>query len=139
MDEESALEARLKLLAEYSSDLQEMQSVSLDEYQENKLIRKAVERTLHTAIEACLDIGHHIIAREGFRSPQDNKDVFIVLGEEGVIPHKLVSQLTDMARFRNILVHEYTRLDDSIVYGILKRRVTDFDEFARAIVTFLNQ
>ncbi len=53
----------MKLLAEYSSDLQEMQGVSLEEYQENKLIRKAVERTLHTAIEACLDIGHHIIAK----------------------------------------------------------------------------
>ena len=139
MDEESVLEARLKLLAEYISDLQDMQRVSLEEYQENKLIRKAVERTLHTAIEACLDIGHHIIAKEGFRSPQVNKDVFIVLSEEDVIPHELVSQLVDMARFRNILVHEYTRLDDSIVYGILKRRVIDFDEFARAIVTFLNQ
>jgi len=59
--------------------LQELQSVSFKEYQENKLIRKAVERTLHTAIEVCLDIGHHIISEEGFRSPEDNKDVFIVL------------------------------------------------------------
>ncbi len=31
MDEESVLEARLKLLAEYSSDLQEMQSVSSED------------------------------------------------------------------------------------------------------------
>lgn len=129
----------MKLLAEYSSDLQDMQSVSLEEYQENKLIRKAVERTLHTAIEACLDIGHHVIAKEGFRSPQDNKDVFVVLGEEGVIPHELASRLTDMARFRNILVHEYTRLDNTVVYGILKRRLGDFNEFARAIVSYVSR
>jgi len=129
----------LKLLAEYTSDLQELQSVSLEEYQANKLIRKAVERTLHTAIEVCLDIGHHIIAREGFRSPEDNKDVFVVLGEEGVIPHELISRLADIARFRNLLVHEYTRLDNNIVYGILKRRLGDFDEFARAIAAYRGQ
>jgi len=126
----------LKLLAEYTNDLRELQSVNLEEYQENKLVRKAVERTLHTAIEACLDIGHHIIAQEGFRSPEDNKDVFVVLGEEGVLSHTLASRLVDMARFRNLLVHEYTHLDNTVVYGILKRRLSDFDEFAQAIAAY---
>lgn len=45
MDEERIVAARLKLLAEYINDLQELRSVSPDEYQANKLIRKAVERT----------------------------------------------------------------------------------------------
>jgi uncharacterized protein YutE (UPF0331/DUF86 family) len=133
------VEARLKLLAEYTSDLSELQSVNLEEYQENKLIRKAVERTLHTAIEACLDIGHHIITREGFRPPEDDKDVFVVLGEENVISRELASRLVEMAKFRNLLVHEYARLDNSVVYGILKRRLGDFDEFAQAIVAYLSQ
>jgi uncharacterized protein YutE (UPF0331/DUF86 family) len=129
----------LKLLAEYVGDLREMESVTLEEYQANKLIRKAVERTLHTAIEACLDIGHHIIAQEGLRSPEDNKDVFVVLGEEQIIPHDLASRLVDMARFRNLLVHEYTRLDNTVVYGILKKRLGDLDEFARMIAIYLSQ
>jgi uncharacterized protein YutE (UPF0331/DUF86 family) len=129
----------LKLLAEYISDLQELKSISLEEYQENKLIRKAVERTLHTAIEACLDIGHRIIAEEGFRSPEDNKDVFIVLGEEEVVPRELVARLVDMAGFRNLLVHEYARLDNTVVHSILNRRLGDFDEFAQAIVVYLSK
>jgi uncharacterized protein YutE (UPF0331/DUF86 family) len=82
----------LRLLAAYISDLSELQSVNLEEYQENKLVRKAVERTLHTAIEACLDIGHH-----------------------------------------------YARLDNTIVYGILKKRLSDLDEFALAIKTYLDR
>ncbi|WP_448595363.1 HepT-like ribonuclease domain-containing protein [Thermoflexus hugenholtzii] len=35
------------------------------------------------AIEACLDIGRRLIAREGFRYPEDNADVFRVLAEHG--------------------------------------------------------
>lgn len=139
MDEESVVQARLKLLAEYISDLKEFHNASFQEYQDNKLIRKSVERTLHTAIEACLDIGHHIIAEEGFRSPEDNKDVFAVLGEEGIVPGELVPQLVKMARFRNLLVHEYAQIDNTIVYGILKRRLSDFDEFAQAIVAYLSR
>jgi uncharacterized protein YutE (UPF0331/DUF86 family) len=129
----------LKLLAEYIGDLRELQSVNLEEYQANKLIRKAVERTLHTAIEACLDIGHHVITRERLRSPADNKDVFVVLGEEQIIPRDLAARLVDMARFRNLLVHEYTRLDNTVVYGILKKRLGDIDEFAQKIATYLSQ
>jgi uncharacterized protein YutE (UPF0331/DUF86 family) len=129
----------LKLLAEYIGDLRELQSVNLEEYQANKLIRKAVERTLHTAIEACLDIGHHIITQEGLRSPEDNKDVFVVLGEEQIIPRDLAARLVDMARFRNLLVHEYTRLDNTVVYGILKKRLGDIDEFAQKIAAYLSQ
>lgn len=119
--------------------MNEFQSASFQEYQENKLIRKSVERTLHTATEACLDIGHHIIAEEGFRSPEDNKDVFVVLGEEGLVPGELVPQLVKMAKFRNLLVHQYAHIDNAIVYGILKRHLGDFDEFAQAIVAYLSK
>ena len=31
----------------------------------------AVERELQIVIEACLDIGHHVISREGLRRPGD--------------------------------------------------------------------
>lgn len=42
-----------------------------------------------------------------------------------------------MAGFRNVLVHNYADLDNAIVYGALKKRLGDFDEYARAIVTYL--
>lgn len=139
MDEEDVLRERLKLLGEYTSDLREVQGLSFQEYQEKKWIRKGVERTLQTAIETCLDIGNHIIATEGFRFPEDNKDVFVILGEEGVVPADLFPRLIDMARFRNLLVHEYAKIDDAIVYVILRKRLGDFDRFAKAIVTYLER
>jgi len=76
---------RLRLLNEYVSDLRDLQGLEFDAYAENKLVRRAVERTLHLAIEACLDVGQHLIAQEGFRVPEDNKGVFIVLAEEEIL------------------------------------------------------
>jgi uncharacterized protein YutE (UPF0331/DUF86 family) len=71
--------------------LRDLQGLEFEAYTENKLVRRAVERTLHLAIEACLDVGQHLIALEGFRVPEDNKSVFIVLAEEEILPPHLLS------------------------------------------------
>lgn len=136
---DDVVEERLTLLDEYITDLKGLNPASLLEYREKKLMRKAAERLLQTAVEACLDIGNHLIAAEGFRAPIDNKDVFQVLADERVVPAELLGRLQDMARFRNLLVHDYARIDDAVVYVILTRRLGDFDEFARAIVAHLQK
>ncbi len=51
----------------------------------------------------------------------------------------MLPALLDMARFRNIVVHNYAKLDDARVYGILKKRLGDFDAYARAIVEYLTE
>jgi len=137
MDGQDVIQGRLKLLSEYVKDLRELQDVDLTTYTENKLIHRTVERTLHLAVEACLDIGQHIIVQEGFRTPEDNKDVFTVLGEEDILPRELLPDLINMARFRNLIVHNYAHIDNSVVFGILKRRLGDFDAFAQAVVRYL--
>lgn len=138
VDGHDVIQERLKLLNEYVNDLLELQSVDFETYEENKLIHRTVERTLHLAVEACLDIGQHIIAREGFRTPEDNKDVFIVLSEEGIILPESLLDLINMARFRNLIVHDYARIDNRIVFSILRRHLSDFDAFAQAIVSYLD-
>ena len=79
------------------SDLRELQDVDCATYIENKLIRRTVERTLHLAVEACLDIGQHIIAQEGYRRPADNQDVFVGLAEQKILPDELLPRLIVMA------------------------------------------
>ena len=118
-------------------DLRNLQDVDAETYEENLLIRRTVERTLQLAAEASLDIGQHIIAREGFRTPDDNSDVFAVLSEENVIPAALLPKLVQMARFRNLIVHDYARIDDRIVLSILKERLEDFDRYAQAVIDYL--
>lgn len=133
------IEERLGLLRDYLRDLRAEQDVTLEQYREDKKLRRFVERTLQIAIEACLDIGNHIIASERFRYPEDNKDIFRVLNEEGIVSDALLTRLVQMAGFRNVIVHDYARIDNAAVYGIWKKRLGDFDAFARAIVTYLER
>lgn len=128
---------RLSKLEHYLSELRDLEQITFQEYQSNKFIRKFVERTLHTAIEACLDIGRRLISQAGLGQPEDNRTVFTILAEANILPVSQLSNFQAMAGFRNILVHEYAGLDDAAVFGVLKRRLDDFDIFLKAITEYL--
>ncbi len=38
-----------------------------------------------------------------------------------------------MAKFRNLIVHDYASIDDQIVFSILQRRLDDLVAFAYAV------
>lgn len=88
-----------------------MTAVSDGEFQENKILRCFVERALHLAIEARLDIGSHIISTQGYREPIYAREVFEVLAENGWICRSLREKLQGMTGFRNILVHDYATIE----------------------------
>ncbi|MCX6030232.1 MAG: DUF86 domain-containing protein [Chloroflexi bacterium] len=138
-DAGSAITSRLRLLAEYADELREYrsQATNLALYTGTKMLRRSVERCLQVTVEVCLDIGRRLIALEGFRFPHDNQDVFKVLAEEKVVSALLLIGLQDFARFRNLIVHDYARIDDGKVYQLLKTRLDDFDAFADAVSTYL--
>lgn len=131
------LKNKLAQLADYFADLLELQGITLDEFHLDKRNRRYVERTLHLAIECCLDIGSHIIADNGWREPIGNKDIFTVLGENGLLAQDLLPKLQKMAQFRNLLVHDYARIDPEIVYTILQKELSDIQEYIRAVESLL--
>ncbi len=102
---------------------------SFEEYQKSADVKDIAERNLQIAIEACLDIGKIIISEKVLRDPSDNKDLFIVLAEAAIISPQSLEFLKPMAGTRNILVHGYDKVDDEVVYGVLKRHLSDFEAF----------
>ncbi len=133
MIDKAVIVRRLTALDEYYSDLIEARDISFEKFSSNKVSRRYIERTLHMAIEACLDVANHIISYEGFRESINNQDTFAVLQENGILDDELADQLKEMAKFRNVLVHDYLRVRADIVYGILQDRLEDLRQFGSVI------
>ena len=85
------------------------------------------------AIEACIDISNHIISYDGFREPISNKDTFQVLTEVNIISVNLSEKLQKMAQFRNIIVHDYVKIQPEIVFSIVQKNVVDIIDFVKII------
>lgn len=125
---------RLQKLDGYLRALRQMRDVLLDEYLDDDNIQAIVERRLQLAIQVCMDIANYLIGQLGLSAPDEQENVFLVLGREGVISSDLAKRMVGMVRFRNILVHDYLEIDSKIVYRNLAEGLDDFDEFAQQII-----
>lgn len=72
-----------------------------------------------TAIEAVLDISHHLIASELWGPVDASADAVRLLARHGVIDDQLGDRLTSAVGFRDVLVHGYARVDDDHVVAHL--------------------
>lgn len=137
MPDMEVIESKLIFLREYLNDLKEYETITLSQYRKSKKDQRFVERTLHLACECCLDIAAHIISHKGLREPRDNKDLFNVLFENGVISEPVSNVMIKMAKFRNIIVHDYARIDPEVMVGILRKNLNDLKSFSREILQYL--
>ena len=62
---------------------------------------------------------------------------FVMLAEAGLVPQDLPNRLQKMARFRNLLVHIYWKLDYSRVYDIMQADLGDLRSFASAMAVLV--
>jgi uncharacterized protein YutE (UPF0331/DUF86 family) len=128
----------LTYLNENLNHLESKKGTTFEEYQKNRDIKAIVERKLETSIQACIDIGNHIISQEHMGIPNDYGEIFIILGQKNVIPQEWVEVLVKMAGFRNVLIHEYRELLDRRVYNILQSGLKDFYNFSKAIIEYIS-
>ncbi len=124
---------RLDRLDQYVADLQPAQSATIDVFRGDKMLRRYTERMLHLAIETCIQVAIALSTREGYRRPEDYRDLFAILGEQGVLSPDVAKSMIDLVEFRNVLVYEHEAIDETMVYGIAKRRVPDFALFSVAL------
>jgi uncharacterized protein YutE (UPF0331/DUF86 family) len=92
---------------------------------------------LIVATEAAIDICNHVVARRSGRAPEDYADCFAVLVELKVISSDLAERLQRMARFRNLLVHVYWRVDNRRVYEVIRDNLGDLDTFRGEVLRAL--
>jgi uncharacterized protein YutE (UPF0331/DUF86 family) len=97
---------------------------------------ESAKHLLQVSIECCLDIAHHIVADEGYRTPTDYYDTFVVLHENGILPETFMPTLRQMVSFRNRVVHLYWDVDDATVYRILQENLSDFEAYIGYILDF---
>lgn len=113
--------------------LSQYSKLSKKEFLSNNDKVDSAKYNLIVAIEGAIDICNHIVARAGGRAPQDHADCFAVLGELSLFSEEFIDRLKRMAKFRNLLVHLYWKVDDEKVYQILKKDVQDIKKYIKGI------
>ena len=88
-------------------------------------------------MEAALALCYHVSAKRLKKMPEDYAGCFGLLAEAQLIPPELATRLQAMARFRNLLVHMYWKVDYGQVFEVLGRDLGDLRAFAGAMARLL--
>jgi uncharacterized protein YutE (UPF0331/DUF86 family) len=134
----SVIETKISSIQKYLNLLERYKNLSQSEIEQNPDLKGAVERYLYLAVQATLDLGEAIIAFREFRRPGTYTDIFYILHEEKLITADLSEKLVNMTKFRNVIAHDYEKVDFKIVYDALKNRLTDIEEFITSVREELN-
>jgi uncharacterized protein YutE (UPF0331/DUF86 family) len=124
---------RLTVLDENLRLLEHFADLDLASYLADPRNYGAAERFLQLSIEAVFDIGTHCISALGLPRPSAYSEILPALAQGGVISQETQNELTNLSGFRNLLVHDYTRLDRSRVHAFLTTRLGGLRHFAADI------
>ena len=138
MVDRHVVQARMAKIREYVALLRRIRRQADEEhFIKDPLIYGNAERYLQLAIQAVLDVSHHIVGDMRMSLPADNKELFDLLASHKVLPRPLSKRLVSMAGFRNVLVHEYLEIDRRRVYRALGADLRDFERFVEAVSKLL--
>lgn len=137
MVEPETIEGIFRNLDGYLVHLRQLAALPREQLVDDPIKLGAAKYYLQVAIECCIDIANHIIARQGFRAPETYADSFVVLAENGVIEPTFISTTHVMVKMRNRLVHLYWEVDADILYGTLQNNLGDFDRFRAFVYAYL--
>ena len=108
-----------------------------DEEFENSFTKQdAVLLNIQRLIQQTIDLGAYIIKKHKFTIPKSSKEIFEILEKEEIIDKNLSENLQRMVGFRNLAVHEYTKLRLDVIEYIIKNRIFDALEFQKRIIEY---
>lgn len=99
-------------------------------FEQDFLKQDAIAMNLQRACELSIDIANFLIKIRKLGLPQDSRDSFELLRRAGIIHESMARALQAMVGFRNILVHEYRKLDLSIMVKVIENHTRDLLDFA---------
>ena len=111
---------------EYQGD-----SKNLEDYRKVDMIVLNLQR----ACEAVLDLAMYIVSTRKLGLPQTKREAFRLLEENGIIDSNMSKNMQGMVGFRNIAVHDYKEIDETILRDVIENHLNDLLDFARILLT----
>lgn len=130
---ETKILTKLEKLAFYSKKFPDFLPSSLDLYKNSLKDQMAIERLFQVSIECMIDVAFSLIKLLHLSIPSDEENIFDLL--EDYLDN--VEIYKEMKRFRNLLVHQYAKINEELVYTLAKEKITDFELFIREVKEIL--
>ena len=104
----------------------------------NYIVQDAAVLNVLQACEQAIDLANHLIKNYKMGIPTSSAESFDLLQKQRVIKVELAEKLRKMVYFRNMVIHQYQRMDIEIVRSVIVSGLDDLIQFGDRVMAFVN-
>jgi len=125
---------KLERIEIYIKQIRLKNDPGIEAFKKDRDLQSIILFNLVQSIQACIDIGSHIISDSEWGVPSSQAEIFEILTQNKIISKQLSHKMIQMIGFRNRIVHEYEKIDLKIVYEVWRKNIRDIEKFCKAVV-----
>ena len=122
----------------YWSKLEDIISKTSDDLDKDLDLQLVAERIFEILSQIILDICTHIIAHIRESPPQTYADCMKKLGDLGIISPQTAEKATSLAKMRNIVVHQYGKINYKLLFDGLCELHQDFPQLQKEVLRWID-
>lgn len=131
------MQEKLSSLQSYYRELTELQHITYEEYCSNHLYSRTVERLLQLIVETATDINNMVLKMISKETPTDYYSSFIKMAEHNVFPMDFALEIAPSTGMRNIIVHEYQKIDDRLIHASIRETLNYYLQYMEYLEKYL--
>ena len=135
MVDKDVLFGKISSMNKHLDRVKKQSALPLDRFLSSPDAQDIVLFNLHLAVQSCIDMAAHIVSEQGLGVAGSTSELFYFLEEQGVLDAVLCEKMTRAVGLRNLIVHEYGRLDMAQIHAACRHDVQDLSDFAAAMMT----
>lgn len=109
----------------------------VDEFINDRGLQLQGERIFELITLTMLDICTHIISNVNVETPTSYSDCMYSLEKIGILDDNETADYISLIKMRNLVVHQYGRIDQKLLFKALTRLESTFTKFKNKIINYL--
>lgn len=132
------IEKKLDQILELLGQLESWLSEPLADVQNDPIKSRSAERNFQLMADWAIDANTQLLLMAGSRAPDTYQQSFTLLGAAGILDAQLAGEMSEAAKIRNVLVHEYDIVEDfEKFYNSVKKLLPVFRRYCQSVLSYL--
>ena len=127
------MEQKIGRIQEHVDLLRRIEEDCLQRFDADPIYRGALLHYLYLMADSCISLAEMMIRFKSLRPPQTYSETFDILGESNVLDPEFAYSFARIAGFRNLLAHDYERIDGQRICKGLLSSLQDVEHFLHQI------
>lgn len=129
----NTLWAKISALESHLERIKEKRNVPLKTFLKDLDRQESILFNLQMAVQNCIDMAAHIASEQHIGLAGSTNELFYLLEERGIIQPELTERMVRTVGFRNLLVHEYGKINLEIVFRVAHENLEDLTLFSKTV------